>query len=398
MFDKRTTILLSIIFVTIIVAVYVLVTIYIIPYLNRNVIDISDDIYYITNSLSGMGIANTSGEVLATPIYSTILRIEDTAYVRGENSSYFVFLDKKSSVALDSKETQAIPLYDAENKLQPYFVLQYKLTESSSIYRIYSLDGTLYTTKDFVSLSEIYNFLEISVARTITEGSTFEALEDKYEKVVLLDYETVDGYKQYIVTSKEDAKQAVIDEKESIIIDFAEQTISKPKDFEESLLIVKNSETFVFNQDQKFIKVDNGFDFTVTANYIIQSKEDIVTKIYDMTGELMVTGLLDMDEDMIFVNTSGEEEFLLLQEVPGVFTMYDLKTSQKTDKSFKNLNTTDIIKYSDKIDTTAIIYSGNEFKYVYDFATKTSAELDPELGISGVLDYGFTYVMDVTEK
>lgn len=355
------------------------------------------NIYILTDYKDKYGISKIDGTTLIEPNFDKIIRIDNYAYLKNEKESYIFSLEDGKYIALDNKESNVYVAYsEKDNKLLPYFIFSYGKSDQDAIYRIYSENGVKYTAEDYTTLDAAKKVIKAKIDFSST--SLPDKLNNEYNLVKEVPYKTSDGKHQYIVTRKNSddvAIKGVVNEDGKIILDFKYKNIDVVKNNAIALKVTDtDGNDFVFTQDQKLGKTDNGFDiYGINGGGYLQIRGNIVNKIYDSKLNLAVEGIYNYPDDFNFYTNSDDKLMLLLKKQDGKYYLYNLTDGTNEIYSFNDIISEYLKTYSGEYrNSAAIVKDAKQNLYVLDLENMKTARIlvNPQL-ISSPLDYGMIY-------
>lgn len=397
MSDKKTILILIAIVSAVIILIGILIGIYSTPSKqsgNNEPVE-QNKLYFVTQSPEGTqpmyGICKTDGTTVLKTEYTKMARVEDSVYLKNAEDSYLFFLSDGKSVSLGGKESEIYFVYDKEGKLLPYYILRYGDSEQASIYRIYNNKGVRHDTRDFSSLNDAYKFLNAKeVFKAITAPTN---ITDKYTVVTTVQYPTSEGKSQYIVTNKSEKAglQGLVDESGRIILELTYEKVSTIQNSNNAVKAEKEGKTFIFLDSEKLIEVESGFEFTTSNGYFIQRRANIVNKIYNLSGDVVVDGIYNLTEDLTSLNYTTGTAYMLVQEKKGIYSLYNITSNKKSETEYSGvlLDYMDAYKYGVK--NTAFVCSNNNAYYAVDLENLKSYKMNITTKIYSPLDMGFIY-------
>ena len=397
MTDRKTILILISIVSVVIILIAILMIIYRTPTNQGKNNDKGEqnNLYFVTeNEETGYGISKTDGSVILKPEYTQIARVDDSVYLKSNDDSCLFFLSDGKSVSFGGKESEVNFAYGKDGKLLPYYILRYGESEQTSIYRIFNNKGIRHDTKDFSTLNDAYKFLNAKeVFKSITAPIN---ITDKYTVVATLNYPTTEGKTQYIVTKKEDKQdvqvlQGLVDESGRIILELTYKKISSIIGSVNGLKAETVDKTFIFLVSEKLIEVESGFEFETSNTYIIQKRGNIVNKVYNLFGEVVVDGIYNINEDLTPLNLKTGASYMLVQEKAGTFSLYNITSNKKIDNEYTDVTLDYIIDYSQDTKNTAFIYKNNEIYYAVDLDDLKSYKMNINSTTLSPLDLGIIY-------
>jgi len=401
MTDKKTILILISIVSVAVLLIAVLIVIYKAPSdktKNNNTVEQNNLYFVVENVETGYGICKTDGTIVLKPEYSQIARVDDSVYLKSEENSFLFFLSDGKSVSLGGKESQVYFAYDKSEKLLPYYILRYGESEQTSIYRIFNNKGIRHDTKDFSTLNDAYKFLN---AKEVFKSTVAPAsILDKYTVVSTLSYPTSEGKTQYIVTKKEDkqavqavrATQGLVDESGRILL---ELTYSKLTVIQNSTNAIKaeiDNKTYIYLSSEKLVEVEAGFEFTTSSKYFMQKIGNTVNKIYNLSGEVVVDGIYNINEDLTPLNLKTGVSYMLVQEGKGVYSLYNITNNKKADNEYTDVELEYVDSYTNGTRNTAFIYKNKDVYYAVDLDTLKSYKMNLTSNIFSPLDLGIIYI------
>lgn len=396
MTDRKTILILISIASVVAILIALLIIIYKAPsnVENNNTQLEQNNLYFVTESEGvGYGICKTDGTVVLKPQYSQMARVDDSVYLKSADESYIFFLNDGKSVTLGGKESEVYFVYDKENKLLPYFIFRYGESEQTSIYRIFNNKGIRHDTKDFSTLNDAYKFLNAKeVFKPVTVPSN---ISDLYTVVSTLTYPTSEGKTQYIVTKKEDSTkfQGLVDESGRIILELTYKSLSPILGSENAIKVEKEDKTYIFLSSEKLIEVESGFEFVTSNGYFIQKKGNTVNKIYNLSGEVVVDGIYNLNEDLTPLNLKTGTSYMLVQEKKEVYSLYNITTNKKSDNEYSSAVLDYMSSYSGLGKNTAFIYKDKETYYAVDLNSLKSYKMNITTNVFSPLDLGIIYII-----
>ncbi|MDF2866079.1 MAG: hypothetical protein K0R72_897 [Clostridia bacterium] len=394
MTDKKTILILILIASLVAILVGVLIFIYSGPKDTgkaNNQIE-QNNLYFVTEEVGvGYGISKTDGSVLLKPEYSQLARVDNSVYLKTAEDSYIYFLSDGKSVSLGGKESEVYFVYDKENKLLPYFIFRYGETEQASIFRIFNNKGIRHDTKDFASLNDAYKFLNAKEVFKSTIAST--SITDKYAVISTLDYPTIDGKTQYIVSKIDDLSKlkGLVDEDGRVILEPVYTNLTAISGSKNAIKAEKDTKTYIFLSTEKLIEVESGFEFTTSDGYFIQKKGNTVNKIYNLSGEVTIDGIYNLKDDLTPLNLKNGAAYMLVQEKKAVYSLYNVTGNKKVEGEYSNVVLDYITNYSVLAKNTSFIYNSNGKYYAVDVDTLKSYEMTIKSKIFSPLDLGNIY-------
>lgn len=395
MSDKKTVLILIAIVSVVIILIAILIGIYSTPTSgqNNNNTDESDKLYFVTRTAeNGYGICKTNGKNVIDSAYSKIARVNDTVYLKDEQNSYMYFLNDGKSVSLGGKESDVYFVYDKGGNLLPYYVLRYGESEQTSIYRIYNDKGVRHASKDFATLNDAYKFLN---AKELYEknATTSTVIGDKYKVLTPLEYLTNEGKRQYIVTQKdvENGLQGIVDETGRVVLEVTYKKISTIPNSTNAVKAETVDKTYIFLVTEKLIEVESGFEFVTSDGYFIQKRGTTVNKIYNITGDVVVDGIYNINTDLTPLNTKSGASYMLVQENKGVYDLYNLTNNKKTEIQYGDVILEYLGKYNSGAKNTAFMYSKNSTYFALDLESIKAYKMTIISEIVSPLDLGVIY-------
>lgn len=365
---------------------------------NQNVeIYNESNIYILTNYKEKYGISKIDGTTLIEPNFDKVVRVDDYVYLKNDKESYIYSLNDGEYVTLDNKESGISVAYSAtDNKLLPYFILSYGTGAQDSIYRIYSKNGVKYTSEDYTTLDAAKKVIKAKVDFSST--SLPDKLANDYNLVKEVPYKTQDGKHQYIVTRKNSvdvAIKGIVDETGKIILDFNYKNIDVVKNDAIALKVTdKDDNDFIFTQEQKLGKIDNGFDvYGVNGGGYLQMRGNIVNKIYDAKLDVAIEGIYNYPNDFNFYRNSDDKLMVLLKKQDGKYYLYNLTDGKDEIDSFYGITADYLKTYSGSYkNSSALVKDGKQNLYILDLENmKTARVLVNSQLIYSPLDYGMVY-------
>lgn len=396
MTDRKTILILISIASVVAILIALLIIIYKAPsnVQNNNTQVEQNNLYFVTqNEGVGYGICKTDGTVVLKPEYSQMARVDDSVYLKSADESYIFFLNDGKSVSLGGKESEVYFVYDKENKLLPYFIFRYGESEQTSIYRIFNSKGIRHDTKDFSTLNDAYKFLN---AKEVFKPATVPSnLTDLYNVVSTLTYPTSEGKTQYIVTKKDDTTklQGLVDESGKIILEFTYKSLSPILGSENAIKAEKEDKTYIILSPEKLIEVESGFEFVTSNGYFIQKKGNTVNKIYNLSGEVVIDGIYNLNDDLTPLNLKTGTSYMLVQEKKEVYSLYNITTNKKSDNEYSSVVLDYMSSYSGLGKNTAFIYKDKEIYYAVDLTNLKSYKMNITTNIFSPLDLGIIYII-----
>ena len=396
MFDRKTSAILILIALLMIGLIVILVVAFIIPKIKLDNIVPSmsnNNLYFITQSEAGYGISKTNGDVVVEPVYTTVARIDDSVYLRNASGSYIYFLTEKKSVSFGSKENEVYYAYNNKGEILPYYIFRYGENSDSSIYRIYSTRGVKLDNKDFATLNDAYRYINAAISfKPLGTDKLQDSVKDTYQVSEVIPYATVDNKTQYIAKRKKVAGFGIIDETGEVILDFTADKIETLLDSKNAVKVEKNNKTYIFTNSKKMIEVENGFEYVVEEEYIVQKKGNTVNKVYTIAGDVIISDIYDYNMDFIKLMTNEGVTYLLVQEEPNKYSLYDMSKGAKSDTIYENVVTKYMEYYNANTKIEGIIFKSNGANKTLDLKDMKIYSLNVLQNIYSVLDNGNKYI------
>ena len=396
MFDRKTSATLVLIALLMVVLIGVLVGLYIIPNIesrNQGPIMVNNNLYFITQAETGYGICKTNGDVVIDPVYTTLLRINDSVYLRNEQGSYIYFLKENKSVSFGNKENEVYCSYDIDGEIMPYYIFRYGENINSSIFRIYSTRGVKLDNKDFASLEEAQKYIKAKMEFIpATADKLNEEIKDKYQIKSVIPYPTVDNKSQYIAKQKSGKEYGIISESGEVILNFTASNIETLLEAKNAVKVEKNSKTYIYTNSGKMIEVENDFEYVVEDDYIIQKKGNTVNKLYTISGTVIISNIYDYNTDFIKLDSSSGITYLLVQEEPNKYSLFDMSKGTKSETVYKDVVVKYMDYYTENVKTEAIIFLVNGAYKTLDLTDMKIYSMNVLQNIYSVLDNGNKYI------
>jgi hypothetical protein len=394
MSNKKTILILILIVSAVILLIAILITVYKTPSIQGNNVPQveKNDLYFVTEvEGTGYGICRTDGTVVLKPEYSQIARVDNSVYLKTETDSSIYFLDDGKSVSLGGKESEVYFVYDAANKLLPYFILRYGESEQASIYRIFNDKGIRHDTRDFSSLNEAYKFLNAKELFVPVAAPT--SITSMYNVITTLNYPTSEGKSQYIVTKKNstDNLKGLVDELGRVILECSYKSISNIQDSKNAIMVEKNDKTYIFLSTEKLVEVEAGFEFLTSNGYFIQKRGNTVNKVYNLSGEVVIDGIYNLKDDFVSLNLKTGTSYMLVQEKKSSYSLYNMTTNKKSDNAYTDVVLDYISSYGTLAKNTAFIYKDKESYYAVDLNNLKSYKMIISSNVFSPLDLGIIY-------
>lgn len=350
----------------------------------------SNDLFLVTKNEDKFGINKTDGNVILECQYNTLLRNDNSVYIKDENGSYVFFLNNNKSISLGGKENDVMLAYDkTSGRPLPYFILVYG-TGDSSIYRIYTIEGVRYSNKDFTDLSLVYEFLDAKIQ--VTSKQAPKAVTDSYSVKEQLDYLSSQSKHQYVVSDKEEKnkKYGIVDENGRIILDVACDSLTRMPGKENGVIAEKNGRKYVFMQNEKLIEIDPGFELSSDFGVLFQKKGNTVNKLYNLNGEVVVDGIYDYSTDFITYRTDNSTYVFVKQD--GNYSLYNITSNKKYDTTYSEIISEYMKDYKDsQVWETGYLYMSGGVPYCIDFKTMKASRINVTANIHSILDIGYKY-------
>ena len=390
MFDRKTSATLVLIALLMVVLIGVLIGIYIMPNFEsktQNPEIVNNNLYFVTQAETGYG------EIVIDHLYTTMLRIDDSVYLKNEEGSYIYFLKEKKSISFGSKENEVYTINDKNGDIMPYYIFRYGENANSSIYSVYSTRGVKLDNKDFASLEEAKKYIKAEMSFiTLDISKLSETIKEKYQIIKPISYPTIDNKTQYIAKQKSGKEYGIIDETGEIIFDFTATKIDTLLESENAVKIEKDLKTYIYTSTSKMIEVENGFEYDVEKEYIIQKKGNTVNKVYAISGKIIISSIYDYNNDLIKINSASGTTYLLVQEEPNKYSLYDMSKGTKSQNLYNDVVLKYMDFYSDDVKIESIMFSLNGQYKTLDFTDMKIYNLNVLQNIYSVLDNGNKYI------
>ena len=398
MTDRKTILILISIVSIVIILIAILIMFYRVPSVkvDNNQTE-TNDLYFVTVSLdpgygiSSYGVSKTDGTIVLKPEYSQIARVDDSVYLKGKDDSYLFFLSDGKSVSLGGKESEVYFVYDKDGNLLPYYILRYGESIETSIYRIFNNKGIRHDIRDFSTLNDAYKFLNAKEVFNVVSAPN--GITNKYNVIGTVNYLTNEGKMQYIVTKKEDKDvlQGLVDESGRILLEFSYKKISAIQGSSSGLSVESDEKSFIFLVSEKLIEVESGFEFITSNSYVMQKRGNTVNKVYNLSGEVVVDGIYNINEDLTPLNLKKGISYMLVQEKKGSYYLYNITNNKKIDNEYKEIILEYIPSYLSEGKNTTFIYKNNENYYAVDLNNLNSYKMNIISEIFSPLDMGIIY-------
>ncbi|MCX8073980.1 MAG: hypothetical protein N2749_00125 [Clostridia bacterium] len=358
---------------------------------NNNVSEKSETMYLVTEDSGKYGISKADGTILVRPECSTISRIQDTVYLKIGQNSYLYFLNNNKSLELGGKETDIIYAYSDKNELMPYFILKYGSDENNYIYRVYNVDGTRYTDKDYTDINTIYS--QIKAQSVYQEKSIPENIKARYINVIKIPYLSKLNKYQYIVSRSENGviNYGIVDEDNTLILPIEYSKIDLLVQSKAAVKLQKDNKLYLFTRQEKSIEIEDGFEVLAFEDgYFIQKRGTTVNKVYDLNGKVIIDGIYNYPNDFIFLNSINSNAYILLTESQNKYSLYNIKDNSKIQ--FESVSVDYFKDYTGHYKNSGIIYIKNEISYILNLKNFESIKINVANTIYSVLDYGIEYI------
>lgn len=398
MSDRKTTLLVLGIVSVVIIIIAILIGIFVLPKNNVDVVEEKNGLYFIIKNEepAGYGICRTDGSILIKPEYKKIARVDNSVYLKSENDSFLFFLDDGKSVSLGGKESEVYFAYDKNGFLMPYYILRYGESEQTSIYRIYNNKGIRHDLKDFASLNEAYKFL--NAKEVFKMPSAPIDVTSMYTVSATLQYASLDGEAQYIVSKKlekeekvEKQFQGIVDAKGRIVLDLVYDKITPIQDSTYACKVEKDDKTFILLNSGKLVEVETGFEFSTSTGYFMQRKGNTVNKIYNLNGEVVVDGIYNIKDDLKSLNSKDGITYMLVQEKKGIYSLYNITNNKKSDNSYNDILLEYMKDYSPLVKNMSFIHQKDSEYFSTDINTLKSYKMKISSTIVAPLDLGMIF-------
>ena len=384
----------------------------------------SDSLYFIAKGKNGkFGVVKSNGEIVIEKEYDKISRIEDVVYAKNKNESFIFNLSTKTKTLLLNKETAYINVINNQDMLMPYFILKYEekldnRDDVSDIYSIYNLDGSYYSSRDYVSYSQAVKSMNILDTKSIPEfgnsdynikqAISFTSVENKYQYIYYVKkarvtyYGVIDSSGKILVNAEYD--KYILNSTGIIFTKTSAAVNSGTKDRYGNIIyttneleqpIVKN-----YTMTSTLFDVDSGFSFKMNKNYVLQVKGNTLNKVYNKNGQSVFRGAYSLNEDLVGFNNFNNETSILLQNNEE-YLLFNLINNKVSEFKYQNIELDYIKTYaynSQCVETSAFIYKKDDKYYAHDLLTKEEIELSMSSGIICPLDMGVMYDIKVKSK
>lgn len=351
-----------------------------------------NNLYVITSSEAGYGISRTNGKVVLNPEYKQIARVNNTVYLATANDSYFYFLDTNQSVNLGKKETELLFAYSDKNELLPYFILRYGDSIETSIYKIYNEKGEIHVNRDFATLNDAYKYLKAK--QEFTPIAATNSINSLYTIVATIPYPSKEGKTMYVVSgkdNKENKNQGIVDEMGRVILNLEYSKISLIANSNNAIKVEKEDKAYVFLKEERLIEIETGFDIESYDKFFLQKRGTTFNKIYNMNGEIVVSGIYKLNEDMISFNSISGDAYILIQDKKNEYTLYDVVNNKKLEEKYSNITTDYLKDMKNSFKSIGFMYVNQGVNKIIDFQDMKSYNLKLVNTVNAPLDMGAIY-------
>lgn len=392
MSDRKTILVLIAIVAVVLILIAILIGIYSTPKKQEENQMVQNNLYFVTkNAETGYGVCKTDGSAVLESKFNKIARVNDSIYLKNDTDSYIFFLNDGKNVSLGGKESEIYFVYSKEGSLLPYYILRYGESEQTSIYRIFNDKGVRHVTKDFATLNDAYKYLN---AKEVFKSATpSEIVTNLYTVISTLNYPTSEGKTQYIVTKKNDTNgpSGIVDESGRILLELSYKKISAIANSTNAVEAVKDDKTYIFMSNEKLIEVESGFEFITENGYIIQKRGNIVNKIYNSIGDVVVDGIYNLTEDLTPFTSKNGTSYVLVQEKKDIFYLYNLTTNTKNSNQYTGVILTYIPDYKGAGKNTTFMYKKGSDFYSVELESLKEYKMKITSEIVSPLDMGIIY-------